>query len=197
MQKIDNLMPLFLDKIGGLMDGGKIYIGVADGDPLVDPIQAYWDSYLTIPAAQPLKTLGGLIVNGVTPAAVFVSEDDYSQLVRDYNDVQVFYSPSVFTPSDSFQPLNSNLTAIALLTTTPFGRGLLELANSAALATATGIPAPLPLIGGTVTGNIIRQGAGVHPYWYDPAITGGRIFGPLPTGTPDPSSLPGDWTLYY
>lgn len=37
------------------------------------------------------------------------------------------------------QPLDSDLTAIAALTTTTFGRGLLELANAAALRTAAGI----------------------------------------------------------
>lgn len=39
----------------------------------------------------------------------------------------------------TYQPLDSDLTAIAALSTTPFGRGLLELANAAALRTAAGI----------------------------------------------------------
>lgn len=39
------------------------------------------------------------------------------------------------------QPLDSDLTAIAALTTTAFGRGLLELANSAALLAAAGAQA--------------------------------------------------------
>lgn len=39
----------------------------------------------------------------------------------------------------SYQPLDSDLTAIAALTTTPFGRGLLALANAAALRTAADV----------------------------------------------------------
>lgn len=41
----------------------------------------------------------------------------------------------------SVQPLDSDLTAIAALTTTAFGRGLLELANQAALLSAAGAAA--------------------------------------------------------
>lgn len=41
----------------------------------------------------------------------------------------------------SYQPLDSDLTAIAALTTTSFGRGLLILANAAALLSATGVSA--------------------------------------------------------
>ena len=193
MQKIGNLMPLFLDANGALMTGGKIYLGVADADPIAEPINAFWAAALTIPADQPLRTIGGYIVNETTPASVFVAEDDYCQLVLDYNGTMVFYAPSVFTNTDSFQPLDADLTAISGLATTTFGRNLLTLPNTAALATATGIPAPLPLVGGTVTGNITRSGAGVHAYFYDAAITGGRIF-LINSGDPVPAAAnqPGD-----
>lgn len=40
----------------------------------------------------------------------------------------------------AFQPLDSDLTAIAALTTTAFGRALLELANAAAIRTAAEVP---------------------------------------------------------
>lgn len=40
--------------------------------------------------------------------------------------------------SSVYQPLDSDLTSIAALTTTSFGRGLLELANAAALLSAAG-----------------------------------------------------------
>lgn len=41
--------------------------------------------------------------------------------------------------SPPFQPLDNDLTAIAALTTTAYGRALLELANAAALRTAAGL----------------------------------------------------------
>lgn len=191
MQKLGNPVPLFLDARGALLDAGHIYVGVADGDPEVSPIDTFWDADLTIPATQPLRTLGGMIINGVTPAAVFIEEDDFSMRVTDAFDTQVFYSPSVFTATDTFQPVNANLTAISALATTAYGRTLLTLANQAALVAATGIPTPLPAAGGTVAGNITRQGAGVHAYFYDPAMTGGRIF-VTEEGAADPTSQPGD-----
>jgi len=196
MQKLGNPTPYWLDARGALIDGGQIYVGVADGDPETDPVQLYWDSALTIFAEQPLKTIGGLIVNGVVPASVFLAEADYSMRVRDENDVQVFYSPSIFVNTDAFQPASATLDLLSALTTTAFGRNLLTLANSAALATQTGIPNPLPLAGGSVTGNILRSGGGVHPYWANSAMTGGRIY-ITPEGDPDPTSQPGDiWFTY-
>jgi hypothetical protein len=48
---------------------------------------------------------------------------------------------SIQTQLDARQPLDSDLSAIAALTTTSFGRGLLTLANGAALLSQTGITA--------------------------------------------------------
>lgn len=188
MQKVNNPIPIFVDARGALLDGGKIYLGVANGDPENDPIVAYWDSALTIVAAQPLRTIGGRIVNGAAPATVFVSQDDYSVRVRDNDDSLVDYSPTNFISGISYQPLDSDLTAIAALGTTDFGRSLLALANQAALQTAVGYA---PFTGGLVTSNITRQGAGVHTYWSDSAMTGGRIF-ITASGAADPTSQPGD-----
>lgn len=188
MQKLGNPVPIFLDTTGALMDGGRLYVGVVDGDPESDPIDLFWDASLTIPAPQPLRTIGGLIVNGTTPAAVFMAEDDYSMRVTDAQDVLVFYSPSVYTNTSGFQPLDSDLTAIAALGTTSYGRALLILANQAALQAAVGYA---PFTGGTVTTNIVRSGAGVHTYWFDPAMTGGRIY-VTEEGAADPTSQPGD-----
>lgn len=193
MQKIGNPTPLFLDARGTLLDSGKIYIGVADGNPETSPIPVYWDSALTIEASQPLRTLGGMIVNGTNPAAVFSAEDDYSMRVDDAFDTLVFYSPSLFVDTNQFQPKDSDLTAIAALTTTPYGRALLTLADQAALATATGIA---PFTGGSVTTAITRQGGGVYPYWNSASMTGGRIF-LTAAGAGDPTSQPGDiWFTY-
>lgn len=193
MQKIGNPVPIFLDARGAFIDDGNIYVGVANADPQVSPLQTYFDQNLTIPAAQPIKTLGGVIVNGTNPAQVFIAEADYSMRQTDAFGTLVSYTPSVFLTGASFQPLDSDLTAISTQGTTPFGVSLLNLANSAALATATGLS---NFTGGTVTTNIVRQGAGVHPYWSDSGMTGGRIFYGGAVGSADPSSLPGD-VVYY
>lgn len=188
MQKLNNPVPMFLDTRGALLDGGSIYVGVANGDPESEPIDLFWDAALSIPAAQPLRTIGGLIVNGVVPADVFYDEDDFSMRVRDAQETQVFYSPSVYASDSGFQPLDADLTAIAALSTTTYGRNLLTLANQAALAAAVGFS---PFVGGTVTNNITRQGAGTHLYHNDTALTSGRVF-VTTEGAADPTSQPGD-----
>lgn len=191
MQKLGNPVPIYFDTTGALLDGGHIYVGVVDGDPEVSPISLFWDTGLTVPASQPLRTIGGLIVNGTTPAAVFMAEDDYSLRWTDAQDVLVAYSPSVYTNTSGFQPLDSDLTAIADLITTPFGRALLTLANQAALQAAVGYA---PFTGGTVTTNIVRSAAGSHLYWATNTLTSGRVF-QISEGDADPSSLPGDWVV--
>jgi len=196
MQKVGNPIPLFLDARGLLMDAGKIYLGEANADPQTNPIVAYWDEALTIVAEQPLRTLGGRIVNVTNPASVFIAEADYSMRITDFDDVLVDYSPSVFADSSSFQPLDVDLTTISGQANTPYGLALLTLANQAALATATGIPNPLPLTGGTMTGAINRQGAGAYVYWGATGFTGGRLF-LTAAGAADPTSQPGDVWLTY
>jgi hypothetical protein len=187
MTKLANPVPLFLDTRGALMDGGHIYVGAVNSDPQARPITVYWDFAQTQPAEQPLRTIGGLIVNGVVPASVFFPQGDYAMRVTDQNDTLVFYSPSIYA-SASFQPLDTDLSAIAALGTTPYGRSLLTLANQAALVAATGLNAGLPLTGGTMTGDILRQGAG--GYVYTTTGTGAKIYPPLPVGSANPATGP-------
>lgn len=191
MQKVTNPVPFFYDASGRPLTGGYIYVGVVNEDPETDPIDLFWDLDGEFPAAQPLRTIGGQIVNGTNPSDVFFDADDFSMRVRDNNGVQVFYSPSVYGPTDAFQPASAELDLFAALSSTAFGRSLLSLANSAALASATGIPTPLPAAGGTVTGNITRGSAGVHTYHVDPTFVSGRIF-VTENGATDPTSAIGD-----
>lgn len=190
MTKLTNPRPLFLNARGNLLDAGHIYVGVANADPESNPIDLFWDAALTLPAAQPLRTLGGVIVNGASPAFVFFAEDDFSYRVRDADLALIDYVPSLYSDLAAFQPLDSDLTAIAALSTTPFGRSLLTLSNQAALRVATGIPDPLPIAGGVVTGNVSRQGAGGLAYAANGTYSTVRIFGPEHTS--DPTTQPGD-----
>lgn len=190
-QRINNPFPLFLDEDGDPMFGGYVYIGVAGQDPEAHPLATFWNEALTVTAAQPLRTLGGLIYRDDSPAFVFVGPDDYSIRVRDSDGEVVFYVPSIKVAGEQYQPLSTNLTALAGIASTPYGRELLKLASQAALRAATGIPDPLPKAGGAVTGAIVRQGAGSHLYHADQAMTSGRIFLTAHDAA-DPTSLPGD-----
>lgn len=200
MQRLNNPFPLFLDLRGALLDSGFVAIGEAGADPDVSPLTVYWDSAKTQTAEQPLRTRGGMIVNGANPAFVWVDADDYSIRVKDADGNLVFYAASIAAVGGaavSYQPLDSDLTAIAALSTTAFGRSLLELANAAALKAAAGVVDGLPTSGGTVTGNIIRSGSGAHAYFNDPAMTKPVIY-LTAQGAADPrTGDPGEIWLQY
>lgn len=190
-QRLNNPFPFFIDASGDPLHNGAVYMGVAGQDPETHPIAAFWDTALTIPAAQPFQTLGGFIVNNGAPAFAYAAGDDYSMRVRDSDGGEQFFLASTKVAGTEYQPLDSDLTAIAALATTEFGRNLLTLANQAALKSATGIPDPLPLSGGAVTGNITRQGAGAHLYHVGGAMVSGRVFNTASDGA-DPTSVIGD-----
>ena len=197
--KVTNPTPTFQDARGLLLDGGQVFVGVANGDPRQQPLTLYSDRQLTQALAQPVRTVGGYLVSQADMVEVFLQADDYSMLVLDHRGAQVFYNPSLYANSTvgASQPLDSDLTAISAQGTNEYGRGLLLLADQAALRAATGIPNPLPLTGGQMTGGITRQGAGAYAYGAQAELTGMRIFNPLPVGTADPTSQPGDIVGFY
>lgn len=197
MTKLSNPVPLFLDGRGNPLDGGYIYVGAPNSDPQVNPIVAYWDAAYTIRADQPLRTVGGLVVNGATPASVYFPAADYSMRVLDSGNALVSYSPSLFVAGASYQPYDTDLQTISDQTNAPFGLSLLSLSNATALKNATGIPDCIPQQGGSVTGNITRTGAGAHFYGTDPAMTGCKVYPPLALGSANPATGPGSLQGFY
>jgi hypothetical protein len=197
MLQVGNPFPLFFDEHGALVDAGQIYVGTSGADPQVSPIPVYWDSAFTIPAVQPLRTRSGVIVNNGAPAIAYVNADDYSERVLDADGNLVSYVPSAQAVAiASFQPLSDDLTAIDALATTSYGRSLLTAATAAAARALLGIVASLPLTGGTMTGNILRSGAGPHQYHVDGTFVSGRKFYTA-AGAADPTSQVGDeWWQY-
>lgn len=75
--------PVFQDRDGQPLDNGYVWIGTANLNPQTNPVVAYYDSALTIPAVQPLRTLNGFISRAGTPAQVYVDGVNYSILVQD------------------------------------------------------------------------------------------------------------------
>jgi hypothetical protein len=72
-----------------------------------------------------------------TPAGTIAATDTQSAV----EEVATDAAAAVSALSSVYQPLDSDLTSIAALTTTSFGRGLLALANQAALLSAAGAAA--------------------------------------------------------
>ncbi len=85
--------PIFLDIDGQPLDAGYIYLGVANQATEANPISAYWDAALTVPATQPILTRAGFPVNAGVPARVYVNSD-FSIVVKNRNGFQVFSSPT-------------------------------------------------------------------------------------------------------
>jgi hypothetical protein len=67
--------PIFTETDGLPLENGYIWIGAANLDPQGNPISVYWDAALTIPAAQPIRTLNGYPSRSGTPARLYVNSD--------------------------------------------------------------------------------------------------------------------------
>jgi hypothetical protein len=93
MFPIESALKLYVDSDGNPLDGGYIYFGSPNQNPITAPVTVYWDSAGTQPAAQPLRTQNGYIVRNGTPANVFYS-NIYSQLVQDSRKIQIYYAPT-------------------------------------------------------------------------------------------------------
>lgn len=91
MSAITPPFPIFTDLDGEPLEAGYIWIGVENLPPQTNPEPIYWDEALTQPAAQPVRTQGGYIVNAGTPARLYVA-DQYSILVQNKNGTAVYSS---------------------------------------------------------------------------------------------------------
>jgi microcystin-dependent protein len=91
--------PIFTDLDGRPLDNGYVWIGTANANPVTSQITVYWDSGMTQPVAQPMRTLNGYIARNGTPATVYTSADSYSMLVKNQRQVQTVYAKSVATAS--------------------------------------------------------------------------------------------------
>lgn len=85
--------PIFTDIDGQPLEDGFVWIGTANLDPQVNPISVFWDAALTVPAAQPIRTLNGYPSNNGTPARLYVNSD-YSIRVMDKNGSVVYSAPA-------------------------------------------------------------------------------------------------------
>ena len=83
--KVQPPIPSFFDVDGEPLENGSLYIGTTGLNPESNPINVFFDEALTIPAAQPIKTIGGFPVNNGVSSRLYVAEADYSIIVRNKN----------------------------------------------------------------------------------------------------------------
>jgi hypothetical protein len=84
--------PIFTDLDGTPLDDGYLYIGLINQDPEQNPIQVFWDSNLTIPATQPIRTSNGYAYRNGTPALLYTA-GEFSITIRNKREEFVLYSP--------------------------------------------------------------------------------------------------------
>jgi hypothetical protein len=85
--------PIFTDIDGQPLEDGFVWVGTTNLDPQTNPIAVYWDAALTLPAAQPVRTLAGYPSNSGTPARLYVNSD-YSIRVMNKKGSVVYSAPA-------------------------------------------------------------------------------------------------------
>ena len=91
--KVTPSFPVFTDIDGQPLENGNIYVGEPNVPTVSNLVQVYWDEALTLPASQPIRTLGGYPSNNGSPSAFYVA-GDYSLVVQNKLGTQVYASPS-------------------------------------------------------------------------------------------------------
>lgn len=93
--------PFFTDTTGAPLESGYIYIGQSNLNPETAPVNVFWDAALTIPAPNPVRTVGGYPSRAGTPSKFYSATDTYSITVRNKNHALVF---SALDQTDSPNP---------------------------------------------------------------------------------------------
>jgi hypothetical protein len=165
--------PTYFDANGVPLEDGYINIGISGLEPISNPLAVYWDAALTIPAAQPVRTINGYPSLAGTPAMLYAATNAFSQRVRNKAGVTVYTALT--------NPASDSLGTMAT-----------QNANAVAITggTITGLSSPLPIASGGTGGNtqatartglglesMATQGAGAV------AITGGTVNGTAIGGT--------------
>jgi hypothetical protein len=122
------------DLDGTPLDGGKLYIGVANQDPETNPLTVYWDSGLTTPATQPLTITSGYVVNSGARAAVYVNASSYSYRAKNKALVQVDYVASVNQAAVSSIGIDPGTTGLTVSGSPVTGSGNILLGGTLVVA---------------------------------------------------------------
>ena len=113
--------PAFAGADGLPLENGYIWVGTVNLNPQVNQIAVYWDSALTIPAAQPIRTLNGYPSYQGTPSRFYVGSD-YSIQALDSKASVVYTSlnGNVASGSVATNATGNGTQTIFPVTSTPF-----------------------------------------------------------------------------
>jgi hypothetical protein len=93
--QVINPVQFFPDLEGRPLDGGRVYIGQPNVNPVTNPIAVYQDQALSIPFQQPLRTEGGMITLNGSARVAYIGSVPYSLLVTDRRGRMILSLPSV------------------------------------------------------------------------------------------------------
>jgi len=96
--QIQSPLEIFLELDGTPLENGYIYIGESGKNAEASPITIYWDENYTIPAAQPIRTIGGYASRNGTRANVYV-DGLYSMVTKNKNGALIFSGDSIVDPN--------------------------------------------------------------------------------------------------
>lgn len=142
--------PVFFDSAGSTLENGYIWIGAANLPPQTNPVAVFWDSALTQPAAQPIRTVNGYPSNAGTPSAIYTAAA-CSILVQNKHGSLVYSAPEFAVGIIGNGDIVTSMLANNAVTTAKLADGAATLAK----LDRTG------LVGQVLTG----QGTGVSPVW--------------------------------
>jgi hypothetical protein len=128
---IESPFPVFTGLDGKPLDNGRIYVGVANLNPVTNPVAVYWDESLTIPASQPVPTSGGYAVYRGSPAQLYADAATVSIRVEDGAGALVFSAASVAAFSVG---LSGGTTGLTVSGSPVTGSGTLTLGGTLAVA---------------------------------------------------------------
>jgi hypothetical protein len=113
--------PAFAGADGQPLENGYIWIGTVNLNPQVNPISVYWDAALTLPAAQPIRTLNGYPSYQGTPSRFYASSD-YSIQVLDNKGSVVYTSlnGNIASGSSASNATGNGVQTVFPFTSTPF-----------------------------------------------------------------------------